>query len=345
MSIALRRAPTDGIGVARELRVEGLRGGHQFLAVVVEAGGGVGSQVAKLVAVAVPVEDREHRLRGTKRERLAAEIDARGEELVLETVGALGDVGDDDPAQTGLTEAVEALALVAGGRVLLVAERLVLLAGEEVGVAGDDLRLLARLLLPHAHRACLLGALVEIAVQPFLELQRGQSCQFPSRFLDSEAFEHILVTAPVRPHLDLQVEVDLAAEKPLDLGPRAGADGLDHAAALADEDALLGLGLDDEDSVHPRLLELFDLDADRVRHLLARERERLLADELRDPRLDREVGRLALTEVERPLGEQRDEIVLKRAEPFAAGGADRVERVEIAEARRDLDLLGDSFRA
>jgi hypothetical protein len=59
----------------------------------------------------------------------------------------------------------------------------VLLAREEVGVASDDLRLLARLLLPHAHGASLLGALVEIAVEPFLELQSGQSCQVPSRFL------------------------------------------------------------------------------------------------------------------------------------------------------------------
>ena len=174
------RASPDGIGVAGELRVEGLRGGHQLLAVVVEAGGGVGSQVAQLVAVAVLVEDGEHRLRGAKRERLAAEIDARSEELVLEAVGALGDLGDDDPAEARLAEAVQALALVAGGRVLLVAERLVLLAGEEVGVAGDDLRLLARLLLPHAHRACLLGALVEIAVQPFLEHERGECCHVSS---------------------------------------------------------------------------------------------------------------------------------------------------------------------
>jgi len=82
-----------------------------------------------------------------------------------------------------------------------------------------------------------------------------------------------------------------------------------------------------------------------VRHLLARERERLLADELPDPRLEREVGLLALAEVERSLGEQRDEVVLKRAESLVAGSADRVERVKVAEARRDLDLLGDSFRA
>ena len=67
-----------------------------------------------------------------------------------------------------------------------------------------------------------------------------------------------------------------------------------------------------EDRVHAALLELLDLDADRVRHLLPCERERLLAHELRDPRLEREVGRLALAEVERPFGEQRDEVVAKR---------------------------------
>ena len=181
MSIALRRAlrPTgSGSPESSTSRVSAAR--HQLLAVVVEAGGGVGGEVAELVAVAVLVEDGEHRLRGAKRERLAAEIDARGEELVLEAVGALGDLGDDDPAEARLAEAVEALALVAGGRVHLVAERLVLLAGEEVGVAGDDLRLLAHLLLPHAHRACLLGALVEIAVQPFLEHERSQCCHVSS---------------------------------------------------------------------------------------------------------------------------------------------------------------------
>jgi hypothetical protein len=170
------RASRDGIWVVRELRVEGLRGGHQLLPVVVEPCGGVSGEVAELVPVPVLVQDREHRLRGAKRERLAAEIDARSEELVLKAVEPLRELGDDDPAETRLAQAVETLALVAGGRVLLVAERLVLLAGEQVGVAGDDLRLLARLLLAHAHRACLLGPLVEIAVQPFLEHERRQCC-------------------------------------------------------------------------------------------------------------------------------------------------------------------------
>jgi hypothetical protein len=56
----------------------------------------------------------------------------------------------------------------------------VLLAGKEVGVARDDFRLLARLLFPHSHGFGLFGALEEIAVEPFLELQGGQSCQIPS---------------------------------------------------------------------------------------------------------------------------------------------------------------------
>src|SRR6185503_11083513 len=155
------------------------------------------------------------------------------------------------------------------------------------GVAGDDLRLLARLLLPYADGSSLLRSLVEIAVEPFLELQGGQNFQFPSRYLDAKAFEHILVTAPVRPHLDLQLEIDVVAEKTLDLGPRAGADRPDHAAALADEDALLRLGLDEHDRVHAPLVELLDLDPDRVRNLLPRVRERLLADELGDSSLER----------------------------------------------------------
>jgi hypothetical protein len=48
---------------------------------------------------------------------------------------------------------------------LFPAQRLDLVPGEEVRVARDDRRLLGDLLLPHAHGASLLGALVEVALE------------------------------------------------------------------------------------------------------------------------------------------------------------------------------------
>ena len=50
-------------------------------------------------------------------------------------------------------------------------ERVQLLPGEEIGVPGDDRRLLGDLLLPHAHRPRLLGALDAVALEPRLVLR------------------------------------------------------------------------------------------------------------------------------------------------------------------------------
>ena len=85
---------------------------------------------------------------------------------------------DDQPALAGLAQPVEPLALVAAGRLLRLAQRLELLAAEEVGVAADDLRLLRDLLLADAHRAPLLGALEQVPLEPRLELGRrcGPEC-------------------------------------------------------------------------------------------------------------------------------------------------------------------------
>ena len=69
------------------------------------------------------------------------------------------------PPLARLAQPVEQLALVAVGRLLGLAQRVELLAREEVGVAADDLRLLRDLLLADAHRAPLLGALEEVALR------------------------------------------------------------------------------------------------------------------------------------------------------------------------------------
>ena len=60
----------------------------------------------------------------------------------------------------------------------------------------------------------------------------------------------------------------------------------------ADEDLLLRVGLDVDGRAHDLLAHLLHLDRDRVRHLVARQRERLLAHELGDLHLGRS-GRCA----------------------------------------------------
>jgi hypothetical protein len=59
----------------------------------------------------------------------------------------------------------------------------------------------------------------------------------------SEAVEHVLVAAPAAPDADLEVEVDLGAQLAFERAAGGGADLADLGAALADQDALLRLGL------------------------------------------------------------------------------------------------------
>src|SRR5437764_836059 len=90
----------------------------------------------------------------TSTARSFVELDARGQDRVLEHVLALGELGGNEARLAGLAQPVEALALVrVGGIVLGAAERVDLVAREEIAVARDDLRALGNLLLPHAHGA------------------------------------------------------------------------------------------------------------------------------------------------------------------------------------------------
>src|SRR6185436_4837699 len=111
--------------------------------------------------------------RRTKRQLLALEGQARGEDRVLELVVLLGQLGSDEPALTGLAQPVEPLALVSLRSLLIVAQDLKLLAAEEVGVANDDRRLLGNLLLADADGPAFLRALVEVALELLLELRRA----------------------------------------------------------------------------------------------------------------------------------------------------------------------------
>src|SRR5207302_7959251 len=95
---------------------------------------------------------------------------------------------------------------------------------------------------------------------------------------------------------------------------------------------------------HDLLPQLVDLDRDRVRHLVAREPERLLADELRDLQLLGKIRSLLHRKVERPFREEPDELVSQLADTVARLRADRMQRVEVAEARSRVHLLGDVTR-
>src|SRR5690349_3145862 len=64
--------------------------------------------------------------------------------------------------------------------------------------------------------------------------------------LDPEPFEDRVVAAPTRPHLHLELEEHRVPQQRLDLRARARTDLADHRAALADEDLLLRVGLDEE---------------------------------------------------------------------------------------------------
>ena len=95
------------------------------------------------------------------------------------------------------------------------------------------------------------------------------------------------------------------------------------AAARADQDPLLGLGLDPHERAHGdqavALLDLLDLHLDGVRDLLAGAAQHLLAHQLGEHTLLGLVGDLVGREVERPLGQQRDEVLDQRPDAVPCG--------------------------
>ena len=95
-----------------------------------------------------------------------------------------------------------------------------------------------------------------------------------------------LVAAPLRPHLHLQLEEDRVAEQVLDLRPRARADLPAPSSRPCRRGSASATRSRRRRRADDLLVDLLDLDRDRVRHLLARQLERLLADELGDLRLD-----------------------------------------------------------
>src|SRR5713226_6914754 len=121
---------------------------------------------------------------------------------------------------------------------------------------------------------------------------------------EPELFEGAIVLAPALAHGHRELEADLDAEEALEVLPGRGADALEGGPALADDDALLRIVLDEDggpdvQALRPLpLAQLLHADGARVRNLLVGEAEDLLADGLGDPeglglirqRLPREIG-------------------------------------------------------
>ena len=161
-------AATNRILDARELRLERLPGLEERQALVVEARRGLDDGRAEPVADRVLVDHGERSLRRAQRHLLAAVLDTAGEDRVLEGVQPVGELGHDDAALARVAEPGEAFPLVAVAD-LGVLQGGVLVAGEERAVAGDDRRLLARVLLTDPDGPRLLGGLVEVAGELALE--------------------------------------------------------------------------------------------------------------------------------------------------------------------------------
>jgi len=122
--------PRDRVGLARELGLELLGRAQQVQPVRVELGGALGVELAELLALLVRLEDREPRLCRPQRQLLAPVGDPRGEDRVLERVVALRELGEEEPGLAGLAQPVEALALVAVGALLGLAQHVELVAAE-----------------------------------------------------------------------------------------------------------------------------------------------------------------------------------------------------------------------
>lgn len=127
----------------------------------------------------------------------------------------------------------------------------------------------------------------------------GRAAHPPRR---SEPLERPPVASPRGSHLDDELEEDVISDERFDLGSRPRADLPDRGAPLPDEDPLLRLGLDDHRRPHCPLLPLDELDGQRMRHLVPRQVQRLLANDLRDALVERLIGSLVRREEQRTSG-------------------------------------------
>src|SRR2546430_8652262 len=108
------------------------------------------------------------------------------------------------------------------------------------------------------------------------------SCRVRSTI--AHASQRRFVVGPPAADLDPDLQIDLAAEKPLHVEARRGSDLFQLAPARSDDDRLVSLFSHHDSGVNAPhaapLLEFLDLHARAVRKLLAQEPKQLFAQEL-----------------------------------------------------------------
>ena len=180
------------LGDPRHPGLELVAVGEKGAALVVEAARHGQHGLSERVAPGIGRLDGEPRLCRAEGQLLPVPRDAGGEQRVLQRVLPLGKLGGDDPLLAREAQPGDRLALGPVGAGLRFPEHCELVAREQVGVARDDRRLLGRLLLPHAHGPRLLGALLEVRVEPLLEgVDRG---------IHLVLIQHKLLTRPAPLH-------------------------------------------------------------------------------------------------------------------------------------------------
>src|SRR5215207_6941738 len=153
-----------------------------------------------------------------------------------------------------------------------------------------------------------------------------------ARLLDPDAVQQALVAPPSSPDLDLEIEEHAGSEVALELLAGGRAHLADHAPALPHENRLLGVALhpdlrpDLDQTVVPRL-DRVDHHLHRVWDLVAGAAKHLLADQLREMDVAREV-RAVLGRIQQwTLGQQRDQVLDQGLE---SGAGPRAHRKDVA---------------
>src|SRR6267142_513090 len=146
---------------------------------------------------------------------------------------------------------------------------------------------------------------------------------------ESELAQRARVAPPVPAHADREPQEHRDAEERLQLTARVGADALEHGPALADQDPLLRLLLDEDGGADVQPLgslvldEILDAHGHRVWHFLVREVEDLLAHDLGDVERLGLVARRVGGEERWMLGQRAHEELEQAVTVGAVGGRDR----------------------
>src|SRR5437870_7884047 len=173
---------------------------------------------------------------------------------------------------------------------------------------------------------------------------------------EAEFTEGPLVLAPRTPHLHGEPQEHLNTEEGLQLAPGVRPDPLEHGAAAADQDALLGVPLDEDrrpdvEAFGPGpLRETLDAHRDRVRHFLVRQVEDLLAHDLGHVERLRLIAGGVGREVGRMLGQRGHDQIEETVTVGAIAARDRqdlaegMDRSPTIDQRQEPGLRRDGVR-